>query len=510
MAGIKADFLANSAPYYAFFEAIKLPGTQPAAAPEGAFLGGTGAGETADRTLQDILTRMRQVTPTSPLLTARLRGWQDFGARFILTQKRVLLGDEMGLGKTIEALAVICALASQGRSRALVVSPLSTLTNWQREIAKQTRLPSFLIRGAERDQVAAQWARTGGVAVTNYEMVMRLDPAALGRLDILVVDEAHYVKNPDAKRSAAIAALAERVPYALFMMGTPLENRVEDMVHLVTPLRADIAQQLAQVAGVTTRAEFRRTIAPVYLRRTRQDVLRELPPIEFFEDWVDFGPAEFLHYRQAVAAGNFMGMRQAGFSGGAPAASPKLDRLLAICAEAQASGRKVIVFSFFRNVLTQVHAQLAAASFPPIMGGVSPQERQNIMDAFTAAAAQEKNVLCAQVNTAGFGLNLQAASVIIFCEPQIKPSLEEQALSRAYRMGQTNTVTVYRLLTADSVDERMLQMLAEKKRAFQAFAQYSDVAQASPDATDASDQALIKQLVAAEQQRLGVPVTAAR
>jgi hypothetical protein len=112
-------------------------------------------------------------------------------------------------------------------------------------------------------------------------------------------------------------------------------------------------------------------------------------------------------------------------------------------------------------------------------------------------------VLLAQVQAGGVGLNLQAASVVVLCEPQIKPTMEEQAIARAHRMGQIRRVQVHRLLAADSVDQRLLEILAGKSRSFDAYARRSDTAESAPEAVDVAEQSLARQIVAAEQQRLG-------
>ena len=115
-------------------------------------------------------------------------------------------------------------------------------------------------------------------------------------------------------------------------------------------------------------------------------------------------------------------------------------------------------------------------------------------------------MLVCQIEAAGVGVNIQAASVVILCEPQVKPSIEAQAIARAHRMGQVRTVQVHRLLIADSVDERMIELLGSKARLFDAYVRHSTIAQASPGAVDMSEVQLARLIVAQEQQRLsGAP-----
>ncbi|MGC3955321.1 MAG: C-terminal helicase domain-containing protein [Propionicimonas sp.] len=137
--------------------------------------------------------------------------------------------------------------------------------------------------------------------------------------------------------------------------------------------------------------------------------------------------------------------------------------------------------------------------FGPLTGAVPPTERQAVVDAFTEH--QGPAVLLAQIQAAGIGLNLQAASVVVLCEPQLTPSSEEQAIARAHRMGQLRPVQVHRLLAVDTVDERITDLLAGKRADFDAYARRSDLAEAAHAAVDVTFGDLSRRLVADEQAR---------
>ncbi len=169
-------------------------------------------------------------------------------------------------------------------------------------------------------------------------------------------------------------------------------------------------------------------------------------------------------------------------------------------AEAAETGLKVVVFSYFREVLSAVRAALGEEVAGTVSGGVPAARRQRLVDEFTAVEGHA--VLLAQIEAGGTGLNLQSASVVILCEPQVKPTLEHQAVARAHRMGQVRAVQVHRLLAEDSVDEQLLSILKNKDRLFDAYARRSDVAEATPDAVDVSDAALARRIVEEEQRRL--------
>jgi SNF2 family DNA or RNA helicase len=267
-----------------------------------------------------------------------------------------------------------------------------------------------------------------------------------------------------------------------------MENKVGEFRVLVGHLRPEIAERVSGDNGAFGGDEFRKHIAPVYLRRNQDDVLSELPPRLETPEWVTLEGPALRAYRKAVLAGNFMAMRRAAFDPGTVKGSAKLRRLTEIVEEAADSGRKIVVFSYFRGVLETVTTTLDATEVKvvgPLTGDIAPAERQAMVDEFTAARGPA--VLVSQIQAGGVGLNIQAASVVIIAEPQLTPSIEEQAVARAHRMGQVRRVDVHRLLAEDSVDQRVLELLADKREAFDEYARRSDMARATPDAVDVSD-----------------------
>ena len=237
------------------------------------------------------------------------------------------------------------------------------------------------------------------------------------------------------------------------------------------------------------------------MRRVRADVLKELPELIEKEQWCDLTGAEKTVYRDAVASGNLMAIRQVSWQMDRAADSTKAQRLLEICENAREEGRKVIVFSFFRGTLEKVRQILDQRCLETISGDISPARRQEIVDEFNAA--DPGAVLVSQVQAGGTGLNIQAASVIVFCEPQLTPAIENQAVSRAYRMGQTRDVLVYRLLADDTVDERMLEILSGKQEAFDSFADDSVIGDGQLQQRAAEEGSWLNRMVREEQARLG-------
>jgi superfamily II DNA or RNA helicase len=460
---------------------------------------------------QEIADRVNQHVLDTELLDVSLRGYQAFGAKFALAQGRAMIGDEMGLGKTIEALAAICHLTSEGATHFLVVCPASVLVNWAHEIGGHSRLAAFRLHGADRDRATMLWQRRGGIGVTTYDSLRSL-PAIDVPIAMLVVDEAHYVKNAAARRTTVVQQWVRRAERTLYLTGTPMENRVDEFRTLVGHLQPAIADGIRAVDGLAGADTFRRAVAPVYLRRNQSDVLDELPPRIETEEWVQLAGDDFAAYREAVAAGSFMAMRRAAYAPGTTSGSAKLTRLADIAEEAAANARKVVVFSYFKDVLAAVEGVLGDLVLGVITGAVTPIERQRLVDEFTARL--KPTVLVSQIEAGGVGLNIQAASVVILTEPQWKPTTEEQAIARCHRMGQIRPVDVHRLLAEDSVDQRMLEILARKASLFDEYVRRSDLKDATPDAVDisgvkaarsiASQAELERRIVEVEQRRLGL------
>ncbi len=445
---------------------------------------------------EDIVEAVRALELDTSYLSASLRGYQSFGARFAIVQRRVIIGDEMGLGKTVEALAVLAHLRANGSSHALVVCPAAVVTNWIREVSSKSALRPHRVHGPQRLGAATTWVRDGGVAVTTFETLGSIQEQLSSVIDLgcVVVDEAHYIKNPNALRSQRVARVLESADLAILMTGTPLENRIDEFRNLIAYLRPDLVVDAQELAP----RRFRQQVAPAYLRRNQEDVLLELPDLVEVEEYLPMSAEDFASYRQAVAIGNFMAMRQSAMSQGTRSA--KVQRLIELVAEAESNRRRVIVFSHFRQVLDQLTQILPGEVFGPLTGSTRPPVRQDMVDQFSAAG--HGAVLVSQIEAGGVGLNIQAASVVVICEPQLKPTTEWQAIARAHRMGQLELVQVHRLLSEEGVDQRVTEILARKRRLFDDFARLSETAASAPEAVDVSEAELAREVIAAERERL--------
>jgi SNF2 family DNA or RNA helicase len=485
------DFKSRSSDYYAILEQVTnvRPNTD------------------ANRHFnQELLERIDAQELDTSSIKATLRQYQSFGGKFALTQGRVIIGDEMGLGKTLQAIAAISHRQLNGATRFLVVCPASVLTNWVREVTSRSDLPIIKIHGDEQKSALAQWQQHGGIGITTFDtlkgfLLTEEEIKALA-VDTIIVDEAHYIKNVGTARSRVIAKWLAHSPNVIFLTGTPLENRVEEFITLATLLDKNLGSNLNRAALAAGVEPFRKAVAPIYLRRNTEEVLKELPELIEVTEYCTWEGVNKQAYIDAVAAGNFMAMRRAAFSPMENQIPSKLERLLELVEESFESGQKVIIFSYFRSVIDQVLQALGDKAIGPITGAVSSTQRQNIVDEFQASTTPR--ALVGQIQAAGTGLNIQAASVVIICEPQIKPSLEVQAIARAHRMGQVRKVQVHRLILPESVDENMLLMLARKQEAFENYARESALANSASGAKDATEESIAKVILLDERKRLGI------
>ena len=424
-------------------------------------------------------------------LLCELRRYQEWGVKYALHQEKILLGDEMGLGKTVQAIATMVSLRNTGGTHFVVICPASVVANWCREIRKMSLLSVTKVHGTGRGAALQSWIKTGGVAVTTYETTAYFALEDEFRFSLLVVDEAHYIKNPQARRSINVKNISLHAERLLFMTGTALENKVDEMIALIRMLQPKIALKVKGMAFMSAAPQFREAVAPVYYRRKREDVLTELPELIESKEWCAINHNEECVYERAVLSKNYSEARRVSWNVDDISNSSKANRLLELVDEAESDGRKVIVFSFFLDTIRKVTMLLGNRCMNPINGSVSPQRRQEIIDEFDKAPAG--TVLAAQIQSGGTGLNIQSASVVILCEPQFKPSIENQAISRAYRMGQTRNVLVYRLLCENTVDEKIMSTLESKQAIFDAFADKSIAATESMELDDRTFGNIIKE-----------------
>ncbi len=454
----------------------------------------------------EVARRVEQFSLKTAAMKANLRRYQVFGAKYILAQERTILGDEMGLGKTMQALAAMTHRnEDEAGARFFVVAPAGLLINWEREIQTFTSLAAHVLHGDEFAEKLETWMRHGGVAITSFATLRNKDLGAmLAKLELTInlcaVDEAHYIKNPQSGRTQAVRRLLDCSHVAVLMSGTPMENHPSEFLFLIDAVRpedgADLrAQQLQLDSAAGSVRAFHAAAAKVYLRRNQEDVLTELPERIEVEEWVELSADERREYNAQIVARNFMGMRRAATVQPDSSSSAKLDRLEELLEDHRESGRKVIIFSYFLDSLARCAERFESVG--TISGKLGPQAKQDLCDEFQKQPGHA--ILLLQIIAGGQGLNLQQASAVVLLEPQLKPTLESQAIARAHRMGQTQRVLVHRLFARATCDESLKMILAEKSEFFEAYARKSLVKEASREATATS---IERAVMVRERERL--------
>lgn len=440
----------------------------------------------------ELIDQIRSVEINMKYFKSSLRAYQTFGTQYIINQKNVLLGDDMGLGKTVQALAVMAHLKANSKANFFVIVPLTVLINWEREVKKHTELESFTLYGRSLKKNYNAWLESGGVAISTYDSIKKLDLQTIPILDMVVCDEAHYIKNESAERSRTAYAIISKSDRVVLLTGTPLENRLDEMVTLISKVNYEIGRVIQSSLNIINPDKFKQSISTMYLRRTRDEVLSELPELEVVNEWVSFHRTELLSYKDILRRKDFQHLRRVAWT---QEKSSKLERLKEICQEAIDNNKKMVIYSFYLDVISRIHNEFEEHALTPITGSVKVADRQRIIDEFETS--ETKRFLISQVTTGGQGINLHFANIVVLCEPQLKPSTESQAIARVHRMGQTNNVLVYRLLNENSIDEHILSILERKELIFDSYAESSIAA----DLENASSSQLESYIIRKELER---------
>ena len=413
------------------------------------------------------------------------------------------LADDMGLGKTLQALAVMLERANGGAS--LVIAPTSVCGNWLAEALRFA--PSLNARiyseasEAERELLVSQ-AGPQDVLIVSYTLLQLAQERFAGRpWHTLVADEAQAIKNAAAKRSQAVFDLP--ADFRLALSGTPVENHLAELwsiMRFVNPgLLGTIGRFNERFAGPIERNRDRdaqhvlkRLIGPFVMRRTKGQVLQDLPPRTELILSVTPEAAEAAHYealrRQAIndvsALNDNLGGAQAGqarfnilaqltklrraacdprlSSPEFGIAGAKVQAFAQLAAELTANGHKTLVFSQFVDFLQILRAPLdeAGISYQYLDGATPAAERSKRVAAFQAG---DSDLFLISLKAGGFGLNLTAADYVVITDPWWNPAAEDQAMGRAHRIGQLRPVTVYRLVSKGSIEERIVDLHHDKR-----------------------------------------------
>jgi superfamily II DNA or RNA helicase len=430
--------------------------------------------------LETLIGEASLTMPTRPF------GYQFEGVAFLYPRYAAILADEMGLGKTMQAITALRLLIHAGElASVLLVCPKPLVTNWQREFALWApELPLAAIEG-EQSRRRWQWQQAETpVKIANYELLQRDRElvSELGlRFDLVVLDEAQRIKNRASATSHAVREIPRRRSWAL--TGTPVENSPQDLVGIFEFLAPGYLNDAMKPRRMG------RAASDYVLRRTKDKVLTELPPKMFREADVELSPAQRHTYQMAEEEGVLrlteMGdsatihhvfelvlrLKQICNFDPATLDSSKFERLAADLDEVASSGRKAIVFSQWVSTLKLLAARLAPLRPAMYHGQIRPKDRDAILEQFHDDP--RRHVMLLSYGAGGVGLNLQFAEYVFLFDRWWNPAVEDQAINRAHRIGATRPVTVTRFLALDTIEQRIDQILREKREIFDTI--FSDV-----------------------------------
>jgi SNF2 family DNA or RNA helicase len=405
--------------------------------------------------------------------------YQVKGVAFLMPRHHALIADEMGLGKTVQVIVSLRLLFQAGLiENVLIVCPKPLVINWSRELRLWAPDVPFEVVGGDLEQRRATWYVSNcPVKLVNYELLTRdvdevTDPRV--KFDVVVLDEAQRIKTSGSKTAQVVCSLKRDRSWA--MSGTPIENRVEDLINIFSFVDPDLIPP-------DTPARMLPSLTSDYLlRRTKEMVVSDMPPRIIHDVYLELTPEQRVAYEMAEKEGvihlNALGgtitvqhvfelvmrLKQICNFDHRTGASAKLERLLADMEEVAASKRKAIVFSQWTEPLERIAEQLRP--FGPLLyhGKVPHRDRQPILDQFKNDPS--KHVLLMSYGTGSVGLNLQFTNYVFLFDRWWNPAIEDQAINRAHRLGQKSAVFVSRFVSQCTIEGRIAEVLEQKRALF--------------------------------------------
>lgn len=438
---------------------------------------------------------------TPDLFSSVLRDYQLFGYNWILFHYEIKLGailaDDMGLGKTVQTLAALLNISSKGKKKAyLIVAPVSVIANWKSEIWSFTpSLEAHVYSGSKR----IEWNRNNhDIIITSYQTLNRdLDKFQNEKWDVIILDEAQALKNSQTVTYKSVKKLNSDLILAL--SGTPIENRISELWSIYSIVIPGLLgtkksfiskyRKPLEVGNKRVISELRKTIEPFFLRRTKEQVASELPnkeivmlKIELSEEEITFYNKKRMEYISEIikmkneksdkfkilsavinALNNLRQIAIAPQLKGGPNKSSKIDIVIKRIIEASEEGHKVLVFSQYVRVLNLIKEQLSKSGIQNKMltGAMSQKKRNDAIASFKNS--KDCYAFLISIKAGGSGLNLVESDYVIIVDPWWNPAVENQAIDRVHRIGQTKPVIAYKIISANSVEEKILELQDQKR-----------------------------------------------
>jgi superfamily II DNA or RNA helicase len=455
----------------------------------------------ADVAWRESLSRIQTVNQTMARVPstfrAELRPYQLDGFRWLMRLADwgvgACLADDMGLGKTVQGLVMLQARAERGP--ALVIAPASVTRNWIREAAKfAPTLNPVLLEGSDRQKIIDEVGNYDMLVVSYGLLPFEGDALAQKQFGTIILDEAQAIKNRGTKRSQI--AMQLQGEFRVATTGTPIENHLGELWNLFTFLNPGLLGSFQRFNEKYTvpitrnndnerRQQLRRLIQPFILRRRKEEVLEELPPKTEVTLTVELSPAERAFYealrqhalesiddsegpnRRFQILAELMKLRQAAchprlVDPTVEIASSKLELLGETVRELRENGHKALIFSQFVRHLRIVEQWMIENEIPyQYLDGSTPGPKRD--EAVQAFQRGEGDVFLISLKAGGTGLTLTAADYVLHLDPWWNPAVEDQASDRAHRIGQQRPVTVYRFVSENTIEEKIVKLHAEKR-----------------------------------------------
>ena len=429
-------------------------------------------------------------------LNGELYNFQLKGVEFFIRNNgRAILADECGVGKSVQALAYV---AHEKLSKVLIICPASVKYAWESEIKKWIDSSSFVINS--KTKLTEEIINSYNIFVINYDLLLKFFPLlSITKFDCLIGDESHYIKSPSTRRCKLVRKLSKNIPKILLLSGTPMLNRPVELfssLNLIDPKTWNNWWEYSRrfcnghqthwgyydCSGATNIAELREKISKYFLRRTKAQVLPELPPktyinlpvelkndyqvkykfaeknlIEYLRNIKNKTEAEINKSLQAEALVKLNELRQIASEG-------KIEYSQEIIENIIQGGEKVVVFSVYNKPLLQLKEYFKSKAVM-IIGSTSEQERRENIKRFQND--RSCLIFLGGTHSAGIGITLTAASSVFFIDFDFVPANMQQSQDRIHRPGQTaNKIFIYQLFAKDTIDEHSVKILDRKQKLF--------------------------------------------
>lgn len=429
--------------------------------------------------------------PIPDQLDGILRPYQKTGynwLRFLYEHKLgACLADDMGLGKTLQTIAFLQSIFDK-IERVLIVCPVTILLNWEKEIQKFSQMDLHIYHGGSRE-----FPHDKKIILTSYGVMKKESEAVFANInfDILILDEVQHLKN--VRSLGAFSARKIQADFRICLTGTPVENDLSEFYNIldlsIPGIWGDL-QFVRAISNAKTRGVARRTASPFILRRTKAQVLHDLPPKIENNVYLELNEDELKHYQQNIVAirarinssttsakygeilrgllqlrQNCLWQNRSADQNLKNVDSTKIEFLMETLETILEEGQQAIIFSQFTTYLDIIQHYFREKhwKFSRIDGSQSINKRQEQVDQFQSGKTP---IFLISLKAGGVGLNLTAASYVFIMDPWWNPAVESQAIDRAHRIGQKNTLTVYRPIIKNSVEEKVLKLQEEKKQLF--------------------------------------------